>query len=79
MNILSQNTFLYSGFKQNSTAVETPYVNYEVPYWPFLIPGIYFTMLILYSIKQLDDSEKQLLKVWKAAVPDHATKANWGS
>jgi len=47
----------YSGFKQNSIPVEPPYVNYEVPYWSFLILGIYFTTFILYSIKQLDDSE----------------------
>jgi len=47
----------YSGFKQNSIPVEFPCVNYEVPYWSFLTLGIYFTTLILYSIKQLDDSE----------------------
>jgi hypothetical protein len=47
----------YSGFKQNSIPVESPDINYKVPYWSFLIIGFYFTMLILYGIKQLDDSE----------------------
>jgi hypothetical protein len=47
----------YPGFKQNSIAVEPPYVNYEVPYWSFLTLGIYFTMHIQYSIKQVDDSK----------------------
>jgi len=69
VSILSQNTKKYSRFKQNSIAVGPPYVNYEVPYSSFLIPGIYFTMLILYSIKQMDDSEKQIVKDMESSRP----------